>query len=121
VWKAQSGIGYLYDGDCRVGDREATPAEVAAWEAARAEAMKPKHVPAGDFVAALYQLGWLEDVKAAVAAAGGLAAELWAHASSFERNHPLVAQIATAIGKSQADLDSLFLLAQQIGAARQSA
>lgn len=77
----------------------------------------PDRVPAGDFVTALYQLGWLGDVKAAIAAAGGLAEELWLHASTFERRHPLVAQIGTAIGKTSADLDELFLLAEAIGRA----
>lgn len=75
----------------------------------------PDRVPAGDFVTALYQLGWLGDVKAAIAAAGGLAEELWLHASTFERGHPLVAQIGAAIGKTSADLDELFLLADEIG------
>ena len=111
-----NGNGSLYLGDMQLGDREATPQEVEAWEAARAEAMKPKRVAAGDFVTALYQLGWLEDVKTAVTAAGGLALELWNHAATFERDHPLVAQIATAIDKTETDLDDLFSLAHQIGA-----
>lgn len=33
MWINQQGG--LYSGDCQPGDREATPAEVAAWEAAR--------------------------------------------------------------------------------------
>lgn len=40
MWRNQSG--QLYFGDCVQGDREATPEEVAAWEASRIEPEKSK-------------------------------------------------------------------------------
>lgn len=67
---------------------------------------------AGDFLRALIELGLYDKVDAAVKALpsneGKLAQVLWARAASFERNHPLVIQIATALG---VDLDALFTLA----------
>jgi hypothetical protein len=68
----------------------------------------PQTASAGDFMRALYELGWYDDAKAAVEAAGGLAQILWDRAATFERGHALVAQIATAINKTSDDLDALF-------------
>ena len=68
----------------------------------------PEQASSGDFVHALHDLGWLPAVEAAVAGAGPLAQALWRHASTFERHHPLVLEIAEAIGKTDADLDTLF-------------
>lgn len=78
-------------------------------EAALAATLVPREALSGDFKRALYELGWYDDVAAAAAAAGGLAKVLWEGASRFERHHPLVVQIATAIGKTSADLDALFV------------
>lgn len=80
-------------------------------ELARQADPVPEVVPSGDFIRALHELGWIGDVKAAVVQASPLAQDLWAHASNFERNHELVIQIATAIGKDSEDLDELFRLA----------
>lgn len=85
------------------------------FDAAEAALAVPQTVRAGDFVTALHELDWINDVKAAVAAAGGLAEDLWMHASTFERGHSLVAQIGTAIGKTSAELDQLFVRAAEIG------
>lgn len=68
----------------------------------------PATAQAGDFMRALFDLGWYDAVNAAVTQAGGLAKILWDRASIFERNHPLVIQIGTAIGKTSDDLDNLF-------------
>jgi len=68
----------------------------------------PASASAGDFMRALYDLGWYDDAKAAVAAAGGLAEILWDRAAKFERDDPLLAQVATAISKTSTDLDALF-------------
>ncbi len=86
---------------------ESTP-ELQAWIAANLKDPVPQAASAGDFMRALYDLGWYDSAKAAVAAVGGLAQILWDHAATFERQHPMVIQIATAIGKTSADLDSLF-------------
>lgn len=78
----------------------------------------PETVSAGDFMRAMLELGWYDAadaaitaLEAAVPAQGKLARVLWSRASKFERNHPMVIQIATAIGKNSADLDDLFNLA----------
>lgn len=68
----------------------------------------PLTASAGDFVHALFDLGWLPNVKTAVGSVGGLAEELWNHSATYERKHPLVLQIAAAIGKTSDDLDMLF-------------
>jgi hypothetical protein len=68
----------------------------------------PQTASSGDFMRALYDLGWYDAAKAAVASVGGLAQILWDRAAIFERQHPMVAQIATAIGKTSDDLDNLF-------------
>lgn len=71
----------------------------------------PQVVKSGNFKRALWELGWYADVEVAARAANGLAQVLWLGASEFERDHPLVASIARAIGKDDADLDRLFRLA----------
>jgi hypothetical protein len=75
----------------------------------------PQTASAGDFMRALYELGWYDDVVAAVEADGEIGKILWARASLFERNHALVAQIATAINKTPDDLDALFRKAASYG------
>lgn len=84
-------------------------------EAALAASLVPREALSGDFKRALYELGWYDDVVSAVTTAGGLAKVLWDGASKFERHHPLVTQIATAIGKTSADLDDLFLKTMTYG------
>lgn len=45
-----------------------------------------------------------------------VAAEIeWEFASSIKRNHPLVAAFAAAMGKTEADVDAIFVTAQTIG------
>lgn len=100
----------LYDGDCRAGDRAATVEEVAAWQAAR-DAAVPASVRSGQLILALDQVGKLDAVKAVVAAAGGLAADLWLHASQFDRADPLLQQLGQAAGMTSEDIDAVFRLA----------
>lgn len=69
----------------------------------------PQTASAGDFVSALIDLGWYDAVDAAAKAAGGKALILWNRAATFERNHAIVRAIAQAIGKTEADLDALFI------------
>lgn len=75
----------------------------------------PAIASAGDFMRALIELGWFDAVEAAIAAVPGdegkLLRALWTRAAVFERHNPRVLQIAAAIGKTSADLDDLFLLA----------
>lgn len=72
----------------------------------------PKRAKSGNFVRALYELEHLEAVEAAIAAAlaqgNRLPDLLFRHASEFERDHPLVAQIAAAAELSNAEVDAVF-------------
>lgn len=60
---------------------------------------------------AMNQLGLRADVEAAISAGDQSLKDLWNYAPSFKRNHPKIAEIATAIGKTDADIDALFTLA----------
>lgn len=71
----------------------------------------PGQVSAGQFLRALNQQGLLAAVDAAVAQADTLTQRLYSRAPFFLRNDPEVTAIATAIGKTSADLDNLFRLA----------
>lgn len=102
--------GALYFGDCRAGDRAATEQEAAAWQAAR-DAYVPPTVRSGQLILALAELDKLEAVKAAVASAGGLYPDLWAHASEYDRDDPMVADLGTAAGMTAEDIDAVFRLA----------
>lgn len=82
------------------------------------EAPAPVLASSGDFMSAILDLGWDEDIEAAITALEGAnavlgkrARYLWTRAAAFERYNPLVIQIATAIGKNSDDLDALFTLA----------
>lgn len=102
--------GALYLGDCRAGDRAATTEEISAWQADR-DAAVPTTVRSGQLILALDQLGKLGTVKASVEAAGGLYADLWIHASEFDRADPMVDPLGTAAGMSTEEIDAVFRLA----------
>lgn len=82
--------------------------EMVAEMAARANTV-PATASSGDLVSALIDLGWYDAVDAAATAAGGRALALWRHASVFERYNPILIGIGRAIGKTDADLDALFI------------
>lgn len=86
--------------------------ELVAWLEAATNPVPPR-VTSGSLIRALYEVERIDQVKAAVAQAGGLAEDLWRHASSFLRSDPLVEQIGAAIGMSAEDIDDLFRLAGQ--------
>lgn len=85
---------------------DATPELSAWWKAIRNPV--PATASSGDFVSALIDLGWYNQVEAAAVAGGGRALALWRHASIFERQNPILIAMAQAIGKTDADLDALF-------------
>jgi len=60
---------------------------------------------------ALYQLGLLDQVDAAVSSADKPTQIAWEFSLQYERTHPMIATMAAAIGKSDADIDNLFRLA----------
>lgn len=104
------GSGFFYTGDCRSGDRPATNEEIVAWEQERAQRV-PLHVGSGQLIRALDELGHLAAVKQAVAQAQGLAVDLWVHSSRFERNDPMLVELAGAAGMDSSQVDAVFRLA----------
>ena len=72
----------------------------------------PQVVTRAQFKLALLDLGLLDDVDALVAAGTDRALQInWAERLEFERNHPLVIATAAALGKTEAEIDALFVLA----------
>jgi hypothetical protein len=93
-----------YAGQERLADDDAS---IVAFLEAQANP-EPRDASSGDFKHALYDLGWYDEVDAAAKAAGGLTLILWNSASRFVKADPMVAAIATAIGKTADDVDTLF-------------
>jgi len=92
-----------------------TPPTQAEIDAVIARLDVPEFARSGDFFHALIDLGWYDQIDAAINSMvaanhpdAKLAKVLWDKASRFERSHPLLIQIATAIGKTSDDLDALF-------------
>ena len=78
---------------------EVTPARVDAWQMAQA----------------LITLGLIDDVEAAVAASTDpLVKYGWAKALYFVRTDPLVVSMGAALGKTEAEMDALFALAESL-------
>ena len=72
----------------------------------------PQIVSRAQFKLALLDLGLLDDVDALVAASNNTALQInWADRQEVERNHPLVIATAAALGKTEAEIDALFVLA----------
>lgn len=63
---------------------------------------------------AMNQLGLRVEVEGAIAAGDQSLKDLWNYAPAFSRDHPKIAEIATAIGKTEADIDGLFTLAASL-------
>lgn len=68
-------------------------------------------VPNAAFKRALDDAGLLAATRAAVMAAGGLTLELWYSAPAIVRTDPMVAAIAAALGKTDAEVDAIFAAA----------
>ena len=90
-----------------------TPPTQAEYDAAAAalDNPVPDEVSSGQLLVALDELGWLSAVDAAVSQTDAWSQRLWARASRFPRNDPLVVGIGTAIGKTSAELDACWRLA----------
>jgi hypothetical protein len=71
----------------------------------------PQTANSGDFIRALDELGWLNEVDQAVAQADVLTQRLWARSSVFNRQSPFISTIAAAMNKSDEDMDNLFIKA----------
>lgn len=64
------------------------------------------------FKLALLSVGLLDDIETAIAASGDRALQItYVEAQSFDRNNPFVAAMATALGKTSAEIDALFATA----------
>lgn len=104
--------GQLYEGDCLIGDRRATDEEVAAWQSAsNAARLASIAVSPWQIRKALNALGLRDSVEAAVAAGDQTVKDAWQYATEVRRDNPLVNGVATALGKTEAEIDELFLLA----------
>ncbi len=71
----------------------------------------PASVTRGQFKLALLQMDLLDDVEAAIALADRATQINYAERLDFERHHPLVITMAAALGKTDAEVDALFVLA----------
>lgn len=74
----------------------------------------PKSVTMRQARLALLSVGLLDDVEAAVAAAGRQAQIEWEYATEVQRTHPLIAQVQQAQGLTDAEIDALFVAAAGI-------
>lgn len=63
---------------------------------------------------ALTRASLREDVESAIADSDQDTKDWWAWATSFERNHPKVAMMGTALGQTTEQLDALFALAASL-------
>jgi hypothetical protein len=96
------------DNDPRIAVFEAAqnvPQSVTIGQATIALYLTPSPVNSGKTL--------LDDVNAAVAAAGGTIALWWAKAQTIQRQSNSVATLAEALNLSSAELDTLFTLAAQ--------
>ncbi|WPB58652.1 hypothetical protein [Xylophilus sp. GOD-11R] len=82
------------------------------------EASVPRSVTPSQAREALIDAGLLEQVEAAINAIPGVeglkARNKWEHATSVDRDWPLLAQVSEALGLSDADLDALFAAAGKL-------
>jgi hypothetical protein len=63
---------------------------------------------------ALIRAGLMTGAEAAIAEAGPEAAIWWAEAPVFERGHPLINSIGTALGLTETQIDDLFMAAAAV-------
>ena len=82
-----------------------TPPEIAA------PVIVPQVVSRAQFILALLQIGLLDEVEAAIAQADRAAQINYTERLEFERGFPLIATMAAVLGKSDAEVDALFVLA----------
>lgn len=71
----------------------------------------PQKVSRAQFILALLDLGLLDAVEAAIAAADRATQINYKERLEFERTYPLVMVMASTLGKTEAEVDALFVLA----------
>lgn len=89
----------------KVGDRFVEPPPV--------DPVVPASVTRAQLKLALLEAGWLDDVEAFIAAANDPVLTInWNERQEFERNHPLVIAVISAMGKTEAEGDAVFVSAK---------
>jgi chloramphenicol 3-O-phosphotransferase len=97
--------------------RDATPAEIAEIEARKGPAaiVVPDRIPMLNAHLELVDAGWMPQIVAFIESMpehdSALARVYWDKALTMERGHPLVLAIPAAIGKTEAEVDELFIRA----------
>ena len=71
----------------------------------------PQIVSRAQFILALLQIDLLDEVEAAIAAADRATQINYEERLEFERSFPLIATMAAVLGKTDAEVDALFVLA----------
>lgn len=71
----------------------------------------PQIVSRAQFILALLQLDLLDDVETAIAAADRATQINYKERLEFDRNFPLIATMGAVLGKTDAEIDALFVLA----------
>lgn len=71
----------------------------------------PQVVSRAQFILALLQLDLLDDVESAIAQADRATQINYSERLEFERGHPLIETMAAVLGKTDAEIDALFVLA----------
>jgi len=84
-----------------------TPEQIEA----KRKAAVPQVVSRAQFILALLQLDLLDEVEAAIAAADRATQINYNERLEFERNYPVTLAMAAALGKTDRELDDLFVLA----------
>ena len=74
----------------------------------------PSSVTRFQAFAELTNLGLYAQAESAVTSAGGLALLAWNTAQQFDRNSPTIASLAVALNLTSAQLDQMFIAANQI-------
>lgn len=75
----------------------------------------PSSVTRRQFKLALLEIDLLDSVEAVIAASNDRSLQInWAEALDFERNNQFVAQMAAALGKTDAEIDALFITAKTL-------
>lgn len=85
-----------------------TPPEIAS------PVIVPQVVSRAQFILALLQIGLLDEVEAAIEAADRATQINYKERLEFERGFPLIATMAQVMGKTDAEIDQVFILASTL-------
>ena len=106
--------GFIYQGDCALGDRAATDAEVVAANTAATKVV-PANVALWQAKAALQLAGKLDGANSAVLAMNNpVLTSFWNDANFIDRASPTLGQMAASLGMTSADIDNLFIKAESL-------